>query len=246
MTLRLKGRKLSYVYVSAKRTFGDEENCDVYQTKRRVPLPDDVESDKMTHSFLRGRLTLEAPYKKVEMQEEKSETEKGASKCVMDGCCLEIEKSDKTNKTINLEDKKDENEADKKEENKKEDNDEDDKADKEVEHITSHPVVELPEEEEEVGTYDVTMELSSFDPGNIKVTCEDSTVKVKAKSEQKHEDGSVMSRSFYRELTLPQDVDADRVKCIMGKEGGLRITAPRNTEDTQNNGKGVLMIKTES
>ena len=230
--------KDNIVYVCAKRTVGDEENCDMYQTKRRVALPDGVNAEKITHHFRNGRLQLEAPYK---MKETDVENEDADEKCDCTQCtCSCMEQGHESDEEKLDSGGKENNETEGEESDRSADR-EGKEAGMQIDKTTSASTSELTDIADD-SMYDVQMNMSSFNPGDIKVTCQKNRVKVQANAEHKHEDGSLMSRSFCRELTLPQGVDADQLKCVMGEDGSLRITAPRSRENTE---KDVPVVRME-
>ena len=229
--------KDNIVYVCAKRTVGDEENCDMYETKRRVALPEDVNAEKIKLEFRNGRLQLEAPYK---MKETDVKNEDADEKCDCTCSCVEQDHESDGEKLDS--DGKENNETEG-EESDRSAGREGTEADMELDKttVTSASTSQLTEVADD-GMYNVQMSLSSFNPDDIKVTCQKNSVKVQANTEHKHEDGGRMSRSFCREMTLPDDVVVDQLKCVMSEDGSLRITAPRNRENTV---KDVPVVRME-
>ena len=73
--------------------------------------------------------------------------------------------------------------------------------------------------------YRARFDLTEYEPENIKVALADRTVTIKARDEQKAEDGSVRrSQEYVYEYSLPAEVEPNNVKSYL-KDGILNIEA---------------------
>lgn len=75
------------------------------------------------------------------------------------------------------------------------------------------------------GKFRVNFDVQNFDPNSVQVKLDGNNLQVQAKHEKKG-DGHYEYREFVRHVTVPNNVEADQLKCKMDKDGVLRFEAP--------------------
>ncbi|KAK3103126.1 hypothetical protein FSP39_016686 [Pinctada imbricata] len=84
--------------------------------------------------------------------------------------------------------------------------------------------------------FKVRFDVSEFRPEEIQVKVQDNKLSVAARHEEKNNKSSV-SREYCRQVDIPDDVDQERLQCVLSKDGILTVDGPV---------KGTLIIKRET
>lgn len=74
--------------------------------------------------------------------------------------------------------------------------------------------------------FETKLDLSMFDPADVKVKRRGNLVSVSADHESE-ENGMKISRSYRREFTVPQGVDYKQIKCVRDPKGRVAVMAPK-------------------
>ncbi|KAF2361207.1 Alpha crystallin/Hsp20 domain [Trinorchestia longiramus] len=81
---------------------------------------------------------------------------------------------------------------------------------------------------EKDGRFSCVMDVKDFNPNDLQVKVVEDRVVVEGKYEKKSEDGSSMvSKSFYKEFTMPRSANLDQVSTALSKDGVLTVRAPK-------------------
>ncbi|CAJ0589057.1 unnamed protein product [Cylicocyclus nassatus] len=72
----------------------------------------------------------------------------------------------------------------------------------------------------------ISMNVAQFTPKELSVDVDGRVLTIEGKQENEESNGSFM-RSFVRQWTLPDDVDADQLKCTITEDGYLAVEAPK-------------------
>ena len=84
--------------------------------------------------------------------------------------------------------------------------------------------------------FKVRFDVSEFRAEEIQVKVQDNKLSVAAKHEEKSNKSSV-SKEYCRSVDIPDDVDQDKLQCVLSKDGILTVDGPV---------KGTLVIRQES
>ncbi|XP_013793689.1 heat shock protein beta-11-like [Limulus polyphemus] len=74
--------------------------------------------------------------------------------------------------------------------------------------------------------YKLELDLSDFNPEEIKITVKDNLLTVQARQDVKKPDGSRFLREYNHEYTLPEEVNPEAVRSQLNPDGTLIIEAP--------------------
>lgn len=88
----------------------------------------------------------------------------------------------------------------------------------------------VPHEEGALATSDshsnlMKFAVGNFNPDEVKVSCKDGILTAQGER-QRSEDGHEVRESFFRQMTVPDSVDASNIQCFRDKDGYLTIRAP--------------------
>ncbi|CAJ0589095.1 unnamed protein product [Cylicocyclus nassatus] len=72
----------------------------------------------------------------------------------------------------------------------------------------------------------ISMNVAQFTPEELSVDVDGRVLTIEGKQENEESNGSFM-RSFVRQWTHPDDVDADQLKCTITEDGHLAVEAPK-------------------
>ena len=95
-------------------------------------------------------------------------------------------------------------------------------------------------------TYRINLDLRHFSPDEISVKCEKNLLHVSGKHHKESEDGKHQSHREYSHcFTVPDNVEAEQLKCQLDPKGFLRIEAPLkgSLEDKQKRNIPIEYIK---
>ncbi|CAJ0589096.1 unnamed protein product [Cylicocyclus nassatus] len=72
----------------------------------------------------------------------------------------------------------------------------------------------------------ISMNVAQFTPDQLSVDVDGRVLTIEGKQENEESNGSFM-RSFVRQWALPDDIDADQLKCTITEDGHLAVEAPK-------------------
>uniref|UniRef100_A0A0N4WTU9 SHSP domain-containing protein n=1 Tax=Haemonchus placei TaxID=6290 RepID=A0A0N4WTU9_HAEPC len=72
----------------------------------------------------------------------------------------------------------------------------------------------------------ISLDVSKFKPDELKVNINGRTLTVEGMQEVK-EGSSFTARSFFRQCSVPEDVDVGQIRSTLSKDGHLTIEAPK-------------------
>ncbi|CAJ0589097.1 unnamed protein product [Cylicocyclus nassatus] len=72
----------------------------------------------------------------------------------------------------------------------------------------------------------ISMNVAQFTPEELSVDVDGRVLTIEGKQENEESNGSFM-RSFVRQWTLPDDVNADQLKCTITEDGYLAVETPK-------------------
>jgi HSP20 family molecular chaperone IbpA len=75
--------------------------------------------------------------------------------------------------------------------------------------------------------FSVAADVRHFNPDEISVRVSDGYLVVEGQHQERRDEHGLISRQFTRKFELPDNIDMERMECNLGKDGILRITAPR-------------------
>ncbi|XP_011664569.1 uncharacterized protein LOC115924178 [Strongylocentrotus purpuratus] len=75
--------------------------------------------------------------------------------------------------------------------------------------------------------FQVTLDVSSYRPEDIEVKIKDNKLTVRAEHREGTPEGGFVQREYYRQYTLPDDVDLRLVKSYLSEKGILTLEAPK-------------------
>ncbi|XP_071479949.1 uncharacterized protein [Diadema antillarum] len=75
--------------------------------------------------------------------------------------------------------------------------------------------------------FQVTLDVSSYKPEDIEVKIKDNKLTVRAEHREGTPEGGFVQREYYRQYTLPDDVDLRLVKSYLSEKGILTLEAPK-------------------
>ncbi|XP_070554517.1 alpha-crystallin A chain-like [Ptychodera flava] len=81
-------------------------------------------------------------------------------------------------------------------------------------------------------TFRASVNLSSFKPENIEVTLQGNRLQIRAKQEEKAEDGYEAYREYTQRYLLPDNVDLEKLTTELSKDGLLTFEAPVEAKPT--------------
>ena len=95
--------------------------------------------------------------------------------------------------------------------------------------ITSQPTVNRQSSRVEVdeNRFQVTLDVSQYKPEDIEVKVDNNKLTVRAETKGKRGDANYEEKEFFRQYTLPDDVDAQQVRSYYTEDGHLTLEAPR-------------------
>ncbi|XP_057380102.1 alpha-crystallin A chain-like [Daphnia carinata] len=76
-------------------------------------------------------------------------------------------------------------------------------------------------------SFQITVDVSHFDPSEITVKTTDNNIIVHGKHEERKDRYSTVSREFRRRVTIPRGVNPEQVTSTMSPDGVLTIMAPK-------------------
>ncbi|XP_076328721.1 alpha-crystallin B chain-like [Tachypleus tridentatus] len=74
--------------------------------------------------------------------------------------------------------------------------------------------------------YKLELDMSDFNPEDIKITVKDNLLTVYARQDVKKPDGSRFLREYNHEYTLPEEVNPESVRSVLNPNGTLIVEAP--------------------
>nr|XP_019556434.2 alpha-crystallin B chain-like [Aedes albopictus] len=94
--------------------------------------------------------------------------------------------------------------------------------------------------------FSVNVDVSHFQPKEIKVQQEGGWITVEGKHEERRDDHGFVSRHFVRKYCLPEGHDSDKMVSTLSSDGILTIRAPKLAleEEAPKDGKDVPVVKT--
>lgn len=94
-----------------------------------------------------------------------------------------------------------------------------------IEAPTKHKAVNREAQTIAKKLWEMSLDVAGFEPSDLQVKVEGDRLIVSAEQEKNHEDGHFLKK-MERIVTLPDDVDIDKVESCLGKDSKLRLTAP--------------------
>jgi len=88
--------------------------------------------------------------------------------------------------------------------------------------------------------YNLALDLSHFEPSEIKVKLDKSSLQISGKHEKKSEDGTHYEfREYNHHFSVPDNVDHEKLKCQLDKKGFLKIEAPIKGQVEEGKGRSI-------
>jgi crystallin alpha B len=75
--------------------------------------------------------------------------------------------------------------------------------------------------------FQAAIDVTHFDPSDIKVKTVDHTIVVEAIHDDREDSHSIVARSFERKFRLPNEYDMSTIKSTLSKDGILHLFAPK-------------------
>ncbi|XP_038046842.1 heat shock protein beta-2-like [Patiria miniata] len=91
--------------------------------------------------------------------------------------------------------------------------------------------------------FTVTLDVSQYRPEDVEVKVKDNKLTVHAEQREGHTATGYVQREYYRQYTLPEDVDISLVKCYLSEKKVLTVEIPRvPLTDTRERQIPIMMI----